>query len=373
MGKQMANKKQPVDYEALLSTIDAAFPMVQILDKDGKVVNEDIMPDLSDDQLVDLMEKMVWSRILHERSMALARQGRLGFYAPTAGQEASQIASQYAFTKEDWLFPGYRDIPQLILHGLPVSKAFLWSRGHVEGNNYPEDLHAMPPQIIIGAQIIQAMGSGVGQKLNGADAVTFTYTGDGGSSQGDTYEGLNYAARYKAPVVFYIQNNGYAISTPREKQTGAKTLAQKAVAVGIPGIQVDGMDPLAVYAVSKQAREWALAGNGPVLIETITSRFGPHSTSGDDPTRYRTQESFDYWEQRDPLIRFRNFLTEKGLWSEEKENELIEKTKEEIKAAAKEADQAPKQKVSDFLKNMFEEPTQVIKEQIATFEAKENK
>lgn len=369
----MANNKQPVDYEALLSAIDAAYPMVQILDKDGTVVNEDIMPDLSDDQLVELMEKMVWSRTLHDRSMALARQGRLGFYAPTAGQEASQLASHFAFTKEDWLFPGYRDVPQLIQHGLPVDKAFLWSRGHVEGSNYPEDLHAMPPQIIIGAQIIQAMGSAVGQKLNGADAVTFTYTGDGGSSQGDFYEGINYASRYKAPIVFYIQNNGYAISTPREKQTGAKTLAQKAAAVGIPGIQVDGMDPLAVYAVSKQAREWALAGNGPVLIETITSRFGPHSTSGDDPSIYRSEESFTYWEQRDPLIRFRKFLADKGLWSVEKEEAFVEKTKEEIKEAAQQADKAPKQKVSAFLKNMFEEPGQATQEQIAKFEAKESK
>ncbi|WP_373472155.1 pyruvate dehydrogenase (acetyl-transferring) E1 component subunit alpha [Carnobacterium alterfunditum] len=369
----MVNKKQPVDFEALLSTIDAAFPMVQILDKDGKVVNKDIMPDLSDDQLVEIMEKMIWSRILHERSMALARQGRLGFYAPTAGQEASQLASHYAFVKEDVLLPGYRDIPQLIQHGLPVSKAFLWSRGHSLGNEYPKDLNAVPPQIIIGAQIIQAMGVGIGLKKRGKQNVAFTYTGDGGSSQGDFYEGLNYAGAYKAPVVFFIQNNGYAISTPRHKQTAATTLAQKAVAAGIPGIQVDGMDALAVYAVTKQARDWAVAGNGPVLIETITSRFGPHSTSGDDPTRYRDQESFDYWEQRDPLIRYRNFLTEKGLWSEEKENQLIEKTKEEIKASVTEADKAPKQKVSDFLKNMYETPTQVIAEQIATFEAKESK
>lgn len=368
----MANK-QPVDYEALLSTIEAAFPMVQILDKDGKVVNEDIMPDLSDDQLVELMRKMVWSRVLHDRSMALARQGRLGFYAPTAGQEASQLASHYAFEKKDWLYPGYRDIPQLIQHGLPISQAFLWSRGHVEGNNYPEDLNAVPPQIIIGAQIIQAMGNAVGQKLNGSDAVTFTYTGDGGSSQGDTYEGMNFAGRYKAPVVFIIQNNGYAISTPREKQTAAKTIAQKAAAAGIPGVQVDGMDPLAVYAVTKQAREWAAAGNGPVLIETITNRFGAHSTSGDDPTRYRDQESFDYWEQRDPLIRFRNFLTEKGLWTQEQEEELIEQTKEEVKEAAKEADKAPKQQISDFLKYMFNEPGQNVQEQIHEYEAKESK
>ena len=365
-------KKLPVDYKKQMEDIHAVFPMVQILDKDGKIVDEDLIPDLTDEELVELMTQMVWSRVLHDRSMALARQGRLGFYAPTAGQEASQLASHFAFEKGDWLFPGYRDVPQLIQHGLPVHKAFLWSRGHVEGNNYPEDLHAMPPQIIIGAQITQAMGCGVGQKLNKSSNVTFTYTGDGGSSQGDTYEGMNFAGRYKAPVVFFIQNNGYAISTPREKQSATATLAQKGVAAGIPSVQVDGMDPLAVYAVSKQAREWAAAGNGPVLIETITSRFGPHSTSGDDPTRYREKESFDYWEQRDPLVRFRKYLTGKGLWTEEKEKEIIEQTKEEVKAAARKADQVPKQKVSDFLKYMYKEPGQNIQEQIKQYEAKES-
>src|SRR5699024_11025882 len=142
-----------------------------------------------------------------------------------------------------------------------------------------------------------------------------------------------------------------AISTPREVQTAAPTLAQKAVAAGIPGIQVDGMDILAVYAVTKKAREYATAGNGPVLIETICYRFGPHTLSGDDPTRYRDTEELEGWQAKDPLIRMRKFLTEKGLWSEDKENEVIEAAKDEIAEAIKVADQAPKQKVSDFLKN----------------------
>src|SRR5690625_1934721 len=260
----MANK--PLDFDKLVESYGELFPMVQILDKDGKVVNKDLIPELSDEQLVELMERMVFSRVLHDRSMALSRQGRLGFYAPTAGQEASQIASHYALEKQDWIYPGYRDIPQLIMHGLPIYKAFLWSRGHVEGNHYDEDLHVIPPQIIIGAQYIQAMGNAVGQKLAGKEnEITITYTGDGGSSQGDVYEGINFASRCKAPVVFVIQNNGYAISTPREKQTAAETLAQKGVASGIPAVQVDRMDPLAVYTVTKAARDWAVAGNGPVL------------------------------------------------------------------------------------------------------------
>ena len=370
----MATKKnKPIDFDALMDSVNADFPTIQILDEDGKVVNPDLMPDLSDEELVDLMSKMVWSRVLDQRSTALNRQGRLGFFAPTAGQEASQLASHFAMEKEDFLLPGYRDVPQLVQHGLPLKEAFLWSRGHAGGNKYDVNLHAMPPQIIIGAQIVQAAGVALGMKKRGKKNVVLTYTGDGGSSQGDFYEGMNFAGAYDAPAIFIIQNNGYAISTPRSVQTKAKTLAQKAVAAGIPGVVVDGMDPLAVYAVTKEARDRAIAGDGPTLIETLTYRYGPHTLSGDDPTRYRTKETDDIWEKRDPLVRMRNFLTEKGIWSEEKENEVIEATKEEIKEAIKAADQEPKQKVSDFLKNMFVEPNQTIKEQIAIFEAKESK
>lgn len=366
-------KKTTIDFEALLEKVNADFPTYQVLDKDGNVVNPDLMPELSDDELVELMTQMVWSRVLHQRSTALNRQGRLGFYAPTAGQEASQLASHFAFEKEDVLLPGYRDVPQLVQHGLPLAEAFLWSRGHVAGNLYPEDLKALPPQIIIGAQYVQAAGVALGLKKRNKKNVVFTYTGDGGSSQGDFYEAINIAGAYKANAVFYIQNNGFAISTPRHKQSSAMTLAQKAVAAGIPGIQVDGMDPLAVYAVSKLARDWSVAGNGPVLIETLTYRYGPHTLSGDDPTRYRTKEMDSEWEAKDPLIRFRNFLTAKGLWSEEKEEAVIEQAKEDVKNAIAEADRVPKQKVSEFLKNMFEVQPQLIKEQIEIYEAKESK
>ncbi|MDN6640444.1 MAG: pyruvate dehydrogenase (acetyl-transferring) E1 component subunit alpha [Tetragenococcus halophilus] len=366
-------KKKTIDFQALLDKVDALFPMYQALDQDGNVVDESLVPDLSDEELVDLMSQMVWSRVLDQRSTALNRQGRLGFFAPTAGQEASQLASHYAFDKEDVLLPAYRDVPQLVKHGLPLYQAFLWSRGHVVGNEYEDDLQALPPQIIIGAQFVQAAGVALGLKKRGKKNVAFTYTGDGGSSQGDFYEALNFAGSYKANGVFYVQNNGFAISMPREHQTAATTIAQKAVAAGIPGIQVDGMDPLAIYTVSKLARDWVADGNGPVLIETVTYRYGAHTLSGDDPTRYRSQELNDEWQKKDPLIRFRKYLEDKGLWSEEKEEEVMENTKEEIKDAIAEADKVPKQKVSDFLKNMFEEQPQNIQEQIKFYEAKESK
>lgn len=155
---------------------------------------------------------------------------------------------------------------------------------------------------------------------------------------------MNFAGAFHAPAIFVVQNNMFAISTPREKQSAAPTLAQKAVAAGIVGVQVDGMDPLAVYAVTKFARERAVAGDGPTLIETMTYRYGPHTLSGDDPTRYRTKELDGEWELKDPIVRFRAFLEGKGLWNEEKENEVIDRAKEEIKEAIKEADAIPKQK-----------------------------
>ncbi|UNL42731.1 pyruvate dehydrogenase (acetyl-transferring) E1 component subunit alpha [Ligilactobacillus agilis] len=346
---------------------------VKVLDGSGQVVNEDFFPYLSDDQLVELFKQMVWSRILNERSTKLNRQGRLGFFAPTAGEEASQIGSNFAMEKEDFLLPAYRDVPQLVQHGLPLYKAFLWSRGHVEGNEYPADLQALPPQIIIGAQYVQAAGVALGLQKKGSKNVAYTYTGDGGTSQGDFYEGINFAGAFKSPAVFIVQNNGYAISVPRATQTAAPTLSQKAVAAGIPGVQVDGMDALAVYAVTKAAREWAAAGNGPVLIETLTYRFGPHTLSGDDPKRYRTSEEESEWQEKDPLIRMRTFLDKKGLWSQEQEEAWTKEVNEQIDEAMAKTEAAPVQKVSDFLKNTFVETPAVIQEQIDVYAAKEGK
>lgn len=353
--------------------IEEQFQTFQILDEDGKVVNEEAMPELSDDELKELMTRMVYTRILDQRSIALNRQGRLGFYAPTAGQEASQLGTQFALEKDDFILPGYRDVPQLIWHGLPLYKAFLFSRGHYVGNQMPEGVNAFSPQIIIGAQYVQAAGVALGMKKRNKNAVAITYTGDGGTSQGDFYEGINFAGAYKAPAIFVVQNNLFAISTPVEKQTAAKTLAQKAVAAGIEGIQVDGMDILAVYAATKEARERAVRGEGPTLIETLTYRYGPHTMAGDDPTRYRTKDLDGEWEKKDPLVRFRKFLEAKGLWSEEEENKVIEQAKEDVKAAIKEADNVPKQKVTDLISNMYEELPFNLKEQYEEYKAKESK
>ncbi|UJL48229.1 pyruvate dehydrogenase (acetyl-transferring) E1 component subunit alpha [Virgibacillus sp. NKC19-16] len=347
--------------------------MFQVLNEDGEIVNKDDMPDLSDEELKELMRRMVYTRILDQRSIALNRQGRLGFYAPTAGQEASQLGSQFALEQDDFLLPGYRDVPQLIWQGLPLYQAFLFSKGHFHGNQMPEDVHALSPQIIIGAQYVQTAGVALGMKLRGKKTVAVTYTGDGGTSQGDFYEGINFAGAYGAPAIFFVQNNYFAISVPVEKQSSTKTLAQKSVAAGIEGIQVDGMDVLAVYAVTKHARERAINGDGPMLIETLTYRYGPHTMSGDDPTRYRTDELNDEWEKKDPIVRFRTFLEDKGIWSEEEENKVVEDAKEDIKKAIKEADNYPKQKVTDLIGNMYEELPVNLQEQMEEYKEKESK
>jgi pyruvate dehydrogenase E1 component alpha subunit len=371
----MASKTKNNTFDAMkqLENVASQFEMFQILNEEGEVVNEAAMPELSDEQLQELMKRMVYTRILDQRSISLNRQGRLGFYAPTAGQEASQLASQFALEKEDFILPGYRDVPQMIWHGLPLAQAFLFSRGHFKGNQIPEGVNVISPQIIIGAQYIQAAGVALGMKKRGAKSVAVTYTGDGGASQGDFYEGINFAGAYKAPAIFFVQNNRFAISTPVEKQSAAKTIAQKAVAAGIPGIQVDGMDPLAVYAATLDARKRAINGEGPTLIETMTYRYGPHTMAGDDPTRYRTADLDNEWEKKDPLVRFRKFLENKNLWTEEMENETIEKAKEDIKEAIKEADNTPKQKVTDLISIMYEEMPNHLQEQYEIYKEKESK
>ncbi|WP_245734145.1 pyruvate dehydrogenase (acetyl-transferring) E1 component subunit alpha [Sporolactobacillus nakayamae] len=358
----------PVNYSG---QIENFFPTLRILDSQGHVVNDQKNPEMTNDQLRELMRRMVYTRIWDQRALSLNRQGRLGFYAPVAGQEASMVASEFAMDKKDWLLPSYRDIPQLVWHGLPLYKAFLYSRGHFEGGQYPKELNAVMPQIIIGAQCTQTAGVALGLKKRGKSQVAFCYFGDGATSQGDFYEAMNFAGVYKAPAIFICQNNRFAISVPVEKQTAAETLAQKAAAAGINGIRVDGMDPLAVYAAAKEARDHALAGKGPTLIETLTYRYGPHTMAGDDPTRYRTEELTGEWEKKDPLIRFRLYLEQLGLWSHDDEEQAAEQAKADVAKALKQADGVPKQKVTDLLGNMYEKPTQNIKEQLKEYSTRE--
>lgn len=307
-----------------------------------------------DVQAKDLMRKMVFTRIWDKRAISLNRQGRLGLWAPVSGQEASMIGSEAALTKDDFILGSYRDIPQIVWHGLPLYQSFLYSRGHQHGGQIPEGVNVLMPQIIIGAQITQAVGVALAFKLRREKHVAIAYIGDGGTSQGDFYEGLNFAGVYKAPAIFFIQNNRYAISVPIEKQTAAQSLVIKAEAAGIKGIQVDGMDVLAVYKAVSNAAERARNGEGPTLIEAITYRYGPHTMAGDDPTRYRNKVEEEEWKSKDPLIRFRKYLTRKGLWSEQEEIQVEEEARAAIAEGIKKADETPPMTIPDLIDSMFE-------------------
>ncbi|MDQ1912482.1 pyruvate dehydrogenase (acetyl-transferring) E1 component subunit alpha [Paenibacillus sp. GD4] len=340
---------------------------LQILGEDGSVVNQEAMPNLSDDQLKELMRRMVFTRTWDQRAVNLTRQGRLGFYAPVSGQEGTMIGSEFALNQDDFVCPGYRDMPQIVWHGLPMYQAFLYSRGHQHGGQIPEGVHVLMPQIIIGAQILHAMGVAMAFKKRGEKRVAITYTGDGGSSEGDFYEGLNFAGAYKLPAIFVVQNNGYAITTPFAKQTGAQSVAHKALAAGIAGVQVDGMDVLAVVKAVQDAAERGRNGEGATLIEALTYRFLPHSMSGDDPSKYRTKEETAEWEQKDPLHRFRLYLQSKGLWTDEEEAAVVEDAKNTVAEQIKKAEETEKMTVPGLIDSMFETTPKHLEQQKADY------
>lgn len=350
-------------YEVVAQEVEA----LTVLSPEGEIVNQEAVPDLSDDQLKEIMRRMVFTRTWDERAVNLGRQGRLGFYAPVSGQEASMVGSEFALEKEDWVCPGYRDMPQIVWHGLPLYQAFLYSRGHQHGGQIPEGVNVLPPQIIIGAQILHATGIAMGLKKRGKKNVVITYTGDGGSSEGDFYEGMNFAGVYKLPVIYMVQNNGYAITTPYSKQTAAQSIAHKAVAAGIRGVQVDGMDALAVIAAVREAAERARNGEGATLIEAVTYRFRPHSMA-DDTTKYRTKEEESEWAVRDPLVRFGKYLESKGLWSEEDTARVKDEAKAAVAEQIKKAEQTEKMTVAGLIDSMFETTPPNLEAQKADFQ-----
>ncbi|MFD1675603.1 pyruvate dehydrogenase (acetyl-transferring) E1 component subunit alpha [Alicyclobacillus fodiniaquatilis] len=332
------------------------IPFHQVLREDGTLVERTYL-NLEFEFMKELMHKMVFTRQWDERAIKLSRQGRIGFHAPVSGQEAAMIGTEAAMNREDFIVPAYREMPTLYWHGYPMHQLFLYSLGHQQGGNIPKDVHCFVPQVIIGAQIVEAVGVGLAFNLKKEPRVAITYIGDGGTSQGDFYEGLNFAGALNAPVVFVVQNNGYAISVSREKQTKAKTLAQKAVAAGIEGIQVDGMDVLAVYDVMKEALDRARSGRGPTLIEAVNYRFLPHTLSGDDPSRYRNSEEEEHWRKKDPLIRMRKFLTVSSYWTEQDENNAIECANEAVQKAIELVEKTPEMTHDDLINFVFEKPT----------------
>jgi pyruvate dehydrogenase E1 component alpha subunit len=336
--------------------------MFQILKPDG-TLEPGTKPPLTDQEIVAFYQKMVFIRLADQRCLSLQRQGRFGTYAPIWGQEACQVGSASVLQKGDWVFPAFREIGAILVMGVPLKNFLLYWMGDEMGSRAPEGVHVMPVSIPVGSQTLHAVGAAWGAKLKGDKVVAIVYFGDGATSEGDFHEAMNFAGVFKAPVIFFCQNNQYAISVPRSMQTASKTLAQKAIAYGFDGIQVDGNDLFGVMVATQEAVAKARSGEGPTFIEGVTFRFGPHTTA-DDPTKYRTEKEIDPWKPLDPLVRLRLYLKEKGLWNEALEQRITEEAQKEIDQVVKDAEAVPPPTVEDIFKYVFAEMTPPLKEQL---------
>jgi pyruvate dehydrogenase E1 component subunit alpha len=344
--------------------------VLSIIETDGKVAKGKD-PNLSDERLRELYATMVKARIMDERGLALQRQGRIGFYLQALGQEASHVGSAAALLDSDWIFPAYRQPGIPLLRGAPMDQIVCEWYGH-EGD--PSKGRQMPVHYSlrcinfvsisspIGTQITHATGAAMAAKIRKDDTVFMTYFGDGGTSSNDFHAGLNFAAVAKSPCVFICENNQWAISVPSHRQTGSETMAQKAVAYGMPGVRVDGNDVLAVYRVCMEAVDRARKGEGPTMVETVTYRMASHSSS-DDASRYRDADEYERWRQRDPILRFQKYLKRRKLWTEAWQTEIEETFKTEINAAIKRAEAAPKPDIDSMFEGVFMNKTKQLLEQ----------
>ncbi|RLG20320.1 pyruvate dehydrogenase (acetyl-transferring) E1 component subunit alpha [Candidatus Micrarchaeota archaeon] len=341
---------------------EGSVEYLQILDEKGNV-DKELEPQLSNEDLDKMYRFMITTRTFDRKVLSLQRQGRAFTYAPVEGKEASQTGTAYALKKTDRVFPSYRDHGVYLTRGLSLKQMFLMWMGTEEGGRMPEDSGDFPFAIPIASQIPHAVGAAWAAKIQKQDKVCAVYFGDGATSEGDFHEGINFAGVNKAPVVLVCQNNKYAISVPRALQTAAETIAQKALAYGFEGIQVDGNDVLAVYSAMKSAVEKARKGEGPTLIECLTYRFGPHTTS-DDPSKYRSKEEEEEWRKKDPVVRFQLYLRSKGIWNEEYEKKVNEEAKQKVEKALEEAESSIKIDPTDIFKYVYAEMPEPLREEM---------
>lgn len=341
--------------------------MLQILDHTGKIVDDKLEPKIKKDTLLKMYKTMVLGRVADEKALQFQRQGRMLTYAPNHGQEAAQVGSLAALSDDDWLVLAFREFNAMLYKGVTLEQAFLYWYGNEQGSRYDDNVKVLPINVPIGSQINHAAGIAYASKLQKKDEVTIAFIGDGGTSHGEFHEGMNFGAVYDVPMIVVIQNNQYAISTPRLKATKSKTLAQKAIAYGIPGIQVDGNDPLAMYVAVSEAKKRALKGEGPTLIEAVTYRMGPHTTS-DNPKLYREDSEVEEWSKKDPLIRFKKYLIDKKYWTDKEDDSLYEESKQNVLDTFKKVEESGLVKLEEIFKYTYEELTPNLKEQIADYQ-----
>jgi 2-oxoisovalerate dehydrogenase E1 component alpha subunit len=319
---------------------------------------------------------MMRLRVFDTRMVSLQRQGRIGFFVPSAGEEALVIGTAHALRPEDWVFPAYREQGVALYRGYPLEALLCQMLGnredYLKGRQMPNHFGCPRYRFAVasspvGTQIPHAVGGAWSARLRREASVSVAYFGDGATSTGDFHAGLNFAGVQQLPVVFYCKNNGWAISLPTAKQSRTECLAEKATAYGVLGVRVDGNDALAVYQVAREAMEWARSGSGPVMVELVTQRMGPHSTA-DDPTRYREPELLEPWKKKDPLLRFGAYLRGRNLWSDADEQRATADMEARIADAMAAAEKIPPPDPVSIFEDVYAEMPWHLREQAAQAE-----
>jgi len=345
-----------------IATAAGELEPTRILAPEG-TVPDGYRPPLPDAELLEAYRLMLLSKRVDERAFNLQRQGRLGTFSPVNGQEASVIGSALALDpRRDWVVPQYRELPAMLRQGFTLERFFLYVMGNPEGNRMPEGVNLLPFQISLAAQLPHAVGLAWGLRHQERDAVVCVYFGEGGSSEGDFHEACNLAGVRRAPVIFFLQNNGWAISTPVSKQTATHSFAARAAGYGFHGELVDGNDFFAVYEATARAVARGRAGEGPTLIESRTYRMGPHNTA-DDPTRYRDPDELEGHRRLDPVARLRSFLTGADLLTDDLEQRMRGGIEDELARALAGAESQGPGRTEQIFEHVYADPPPRLLEQ----------
>lgn len=338
---------------------------LEILSPEGKITKPSLMPKIDLETIRKWYETMVFARAADQKALQYQRQGRMLTYAPSIGQEAASLGAVVATEEHDWLVPAFRELAAWLHKGAPLEKLFLYWYGNESGSLLPTSVRMLPISVPIASQLTHAVGLGMAIRYEEKDEVVLAFCGDGGTSQGEFHEALNFAGVFQAPVIFVIQNNQFAISVSRRDQTRSETLAQKAVAYGIPGIQVDGNDLFAMVAATQEAVARARAGEGPTLIEAVTYRLGPHTTS-DDPSIYRSDEEVEAWKEKDPILRLKRYLLSKNALTEEEDQQLYKDFEEEINVVFSRVESSESPNLEEVFSYTYDSLTPTLKKQLET-------
>jgi len=377
MSTELYNDGPVVHQPTFIDGTSVEIPELRILDQDGVTYPNADLPDIDQALATKIYQTLAFHRVLDERMVASQRQGRLSFYMTALGEEATSVGGAAALKPQDMIMMQYREQGALMFRGFSLENFMnqLFSNADDLGKGRQMPIHygskalnCMTVSSTLATQIPQATGYAYGQKLQGLDAVTLCYFGEGAASEGDFHAGLNMAAVQETPVIFFCRNNGYAISTPADEQFRGNGIASRGVGYGIKTIRIDGNDILAVLKATQIARAYAVKESKPVLIEAMSYRLGAHSTS-DDPSGYRTKEEEAKWQSHDPILRMKNWMVKQKWWDEAQETTLFEKLREDVLAAVKVAEKIDKPHIDTMITDVYDVPSTQLKAQLAEVKA----